>query len=127
MRITAPRTLVTIVAALAAAACFGDSTSLPDPGLTIITRTTGSDPDPDGYTAVLVSQSDSVDYPMAVNDTVYLEDAAVASYNLTLIDVATNCAVADPNPRSFTVPDNGGTQTVFTVVCQALTVDPGDR
>lgn len=127
MRLTAPRTLVTVAAALAAAACFGDSTSLPDPGLTIITQTTGSDLDADGYTAVLVSQSDSVDYPMAVNDTVYLEDAAVASYNLTLTDVAANCSVADPNPRSFSVPDNGGTKTVFTVLCQALPADPGDR
>jgi hypothetical protein len=128
MRITAPRALLTVItAALAAAACFGDSTGLPNPGLTIITQTTGADLDPDGYVAVLVSQSDSVDHPMAINDTLYLQDATVGSYILTLTEVAANCSVADPNPRDFTVPDNGGTRTVFTILCQALPADAGDR
>jgi len=114
------RILMFAVAAVAVVACFGDDPLLPDPGLTIVTNTTGDDLDPDGYTAVLEGPTDSTDYALAVNDSIYLPDIGEGGYGLTLVDVADNCTVTEPNPRQFQIFPGGGAITRFFVTCEAI-------
>lgn len=114
--------LAALVAPLTLAACFGSDIVEGDPGLTIITQTSGPDLDADGYIAVVVSQTDSADYAMAINDTVYLPDV-VGAHGVTLTGVATNCSVSGENPRQLTIATNGWGRILFTVLCQALPAD----
>ena len=76
--------------------------------------TTGSNLDPNGY-QLLFNEEDS--QAIGTNGTVTMTVAA-GSYQVTLVDVATNCAVDGmSNPRSFSVTGGSSTDVAFAVVC----------
>lgn len=87
--------------------------------LEVITATTGSDLDPDGYT-VIVGDNDFTS-PIGTNDTIRFTGVAAANQTVALSGVAANCAVSDTNPRTVTVPPGGTGSTTFSVSCGTTT------
>src|SRR6266566_475575 len=83
--------------------------------LTIVTSTTGSNVDPDGYTLTIDGSSSQ---PIAANDTVTVT-ASAGDNPVALSGVAANCAVSGANPRTVTVAAGGADTTTFAVTCGA--------
>jgi hypothetical protein len=86
--------------------------------LRIITSTTGSELDPDGYTVLVSGQSSR---SMTANDTTTYVDIADGVHQVELTDVAGNCSVSASNPRNVNVPANNQISTTFNVTCEATT------
>jgi hypothetical protein len=82
--------------------------------LDISTTTTGSTPDPDGYT---VSVDGGAEEPVAVNGTFPVANLAPGSHTVALSGVAANCAVEAENPRSVSVTAGASTSVAFTITC----------
>jgi hypothetical protein len=85
--------------------------------LRVITRTTGEDPDDDGY--VLRVNDEDVG-GIENNDEQTISDLAPGDYTVELGDVADNCEVADENPRTVTVTAGETAETEFDVTCTAV-------
>jgi hypothetical protein len=81
--------------------------------LRVITNTSGSTLDPDGYTLVL---DGTLGYTMGLNDEQILSKLP-GQYSLELTEVAGNCTVAGDNPRTVTVPARETTVSTFQVTC----------
>ncbi|HEY3222095.1 MAG TPA: PQQ-dependent sugar dehydrogenase [Gemmatimonadales bacterium] len=88
--------------------------------LDVTTATTGSDPDPDGYT---VSVDGSQSQPIGSNSSVTFSGLSAGSHTVALSDVAPNCSVGGGNSQTATVPSGGAATTSFTITC---TTPPGD-
>ena len=92
--------------------------------LRVITSTTGTSLDHDGYT-VLVDEFCDYYYgcyygwsePAAVNDTVMIAPIPNGGHTVWLANVAANCAVAGANPVTATVVAGDTTTVVFAVTC----------
>jgi hypothetical protein len=102
-------------------ATSGDQTGSADVTVTTLvgdlqvnSSTTGSNPDPNGYT-VTVDGSQSQE--IGVNGTVTFSDVAAGNHSVQLTGVASNCNVAGSNPRIVTVPVGGTAQSTFEVDC----------
>ena len=89
----------------------------------ITTVTTGSDQDPDGYSVQL---DGGATQPIRVNDAVTLANVPAGQHAVLLLDKATNCTVAEPNPTQTTVPAAGTARVTFTVNCVPLPPGTGD-
>lgn len=87
--------------------------------LTVTTRTTGDNVDPDGYTVTLDGTSSQ---PMGTNASVTITVPAGA-HPVALSGVAANCSVGGENPITVTVPADGAAAT-FTVTCSAQLPPP---
>lgn len=87
--------------------------------LQVITNTSGSGLDPDGYALHLGGGvSGGVDeYPMGLNDQLILSQLRPGQYSLELTDVAGNCTVAEDNPRTVTMAGRDTTVSTFQVAC----------
>src|SRR5438128_2192609 len=113
-----PRT-VSLIAGLVAATTFSVSCTAPPPqtgNLTVNTSTTGSNLDPDGYTATVdggASQS------VGTNGSVTFPGLSAGSHSVALSGVASNCSVSGGNPRTVWVPAGGAASTSFSVSCTA--------
>ena len=83
--------------------------------LAVITSTTGSNLDPDGYTITI---DGSFSQPIATNGSVTFTGPS-GDHTLALSGVASNCSVSGANPRTVTVPSGGTTSTTFSVSCAA--------
>jgi len=83
--------------------------------LTVITSTTGSNLDPDGYTITI---DGSFSQPIGTNASVTFTGPS-GDHTLALSGVASNCSVSGANPRTVTVPSGGTTSTTFSVSCAA--------
>src|SRR6184192_3953899 len=83
--------------------------------LTVITSTTGSNLDPDGYTITI---DGSFSQPIGTNASVTFTGPS-GDHTLALSGVASNCSVSGANPRTVTVPSGGTTTTTFSVSCAA--------
>jgi hypothetical protein len=82
--------------------------------LTVVTNTTGSNLDADGYTVTIdgaVSQAIAT-----TNDSVTFTGPA-GDHPVALSGVASNCAVSGANPGTVTVPAGGTGTTTFSVAC----------
>ncbi len=84
--------------------------------LEVITSTTGTDLDADGYTVAVTGQTSQ---PIGVNDTVSYPGLTAGDYQVTLQGVAANCTVTGDNPRTVSVPPAGTGSTTFQVACEA--------
>ncbi len=91
----------------------------------IITVTSGTDLDPDGYW-MAIDYYDYYGYPyyffaeqMAVDDTVLVTDVPTGDHTFDLHHVTPNCAVAGANPRTVRVTGNAVTDVIFAVSCVA--------
>jgi hypothetical protein len=86
--------------------------------LTVTTSTTGSNLDPDGYTATVdggASQS------VATNSSVTFSGLAAGSHTVVLSGVAGNCTVTGGTSRTVNVPQGGTASASFSVTCAAQT------
>jgi PKD repeat protein len=92
----------------------GSTTTSPG-NLTVTTSTTGSNLDPDGYSATV----DGASQPIGVNGSVTFTGLAGGDHSVTLSGVAANCTVSGANPRTVTVPSGGTASTTFAVSCAA--------
>ena len=100
--------------------CGGDSTgpdnggTLQDPGsVTVSVSTTGSDIDPDGYTAAIGGTSMN----LPVNGSVTFSSVSAGSATVTLGGVAANCTPSPGTSQTVTVPSGGTVTATFTVAC----------
>lgn len=99
--------------ALLSLGCIDDPTR-PDrlASVQVMVISTGGDPDLDGYLAVLDGR-----IRLTVDDKRATSIIATrGEHTLQLQDIATNCSVIGPNPRTVTV-EAGSTDAVFQIVC----------
>jgi hypothetical protein len=108
-----------LLALLGAIAC--DSTSPrsdggPPPGLTVLTATTGSEPDGDGYT-ILVDRA--THGTIGANDSVSLPEVGAGSHAVELADIEYNCATLGSFTRTASVGSDAGALVDYSVACEA--------
>ncbi len=117
------RVRVLMAAALAACSGSGDgSTNVDVPPLQIMTATSGTSIDPDGYSATIDAGA-----PMAigVNDTVVVGDAGSGRHVVTLSGVASNCQVQGNATDTVTVADGSTADASFEVTCGSVSAGDG--
>jgi hypothetical protein len=89
----------------------------------ITTVTSGSDQDPNGYSVQL---DGGATQPIGISTTITLANVPAGQHAVQLLDKATNCTVAEPNPTQTTVPAGGTARVTFTVTCVALPPGTGN-
>jgi Tol biopolymer transport system component len=82
--------------------------------LEVTTITTGSLPDPDGYTLSLDAGTAQA---IGINATVTLGNLAAGPHSVALSGVAPNCQVAGDNPRAITVTTGTTVTATFSIAC----------
>ena len=92
---------------------FEVTCALPAASIEVTTVTTGSSPDPDGYTVTV-----DVGTPQAIasNATLALEGLAVGTHSVALSGIAGNCHLDGDNPRTVEVVQ-GSTTVTFDLTC----------
>jgi hypothetical protein len=89
--------------------------------LEIITTSSGSGADTDGYeltlNRVVVSR-------MGTTDTLLVASVPVADYSMGLADVATHCKVGGSNPRAIRVEPDVSTRVIFVIKCDPAPGSP---
>jgi Tol biopolymer transport system component len=92
---------------------FEVTCALPAASIQVTTVTTGSSPDPDGYTVTV-----DVGTPQAIasNATLALEGLAVGIHSVALAGIAGNCHLEGDNPRTVEVVQ-GSTTVTFDLTC----------
>lgn len=93
-------------------ACTGD--------LSVNTSTSGDGTDSDGYYLRIAGLENR---HLNANGGFIETDVPTGDYQMELDSVAQHCSVADSNPRTVTVPNNGSASTTFEVSCAARTTD----
>jgi len=79
----------------------------------VVVRTTGAQPDVDGYYAVVgVSRTH-----LAINDSADVRGVSPGVRTLSLEDVQLNCSTTDGLSRSVTLPDAGAASVRFDMQC----------
>jgi hypothetical protein len=86
--------------------------------LRVITATSGSELDPDGYTVTVDGANSRT---MTVNDTTIYTGVQDGPRQVQLSGVAGNCSVSGSNPRNVNVPADGQGSTTFNVTCDPTT------
>ena len=103
-------------------ACSEDSAG-PGPAMTgavqVVTSTSGSTPDPDGYE---VRIDGGAAQTVGGSATLIIPDLDPGLYSLELTGVAVNCGVAGDNPRMVNVVAGDTASTTFSVTCEAFAV-----
>jgi glucose/arabinose dehydrogenase len=119
-----PRTVTVTTGAVTGTTFTVTCTSASSSGgdLELTTATTGSDL-PAGYRAVVDGATERA---IGANDTVRVVGLVPGSHTVTLEEVAANCTVTAPNPRSVTVTAGTVTATTFAVSCASPTGGTGD-
>src|SRR5207244_883729 len=86
--------------------------------ITVSAPTTGSDVDPNGYTATLdLLQSQSV----PTNGSTTFSGVLLGVHAVQLSGVASNCSLNSSNPRTVSITAGSTTKTTFSVGCTAPT------
>jgi hypothetical protein len=107
-------TPASLILALGMAGC-GDAGSASSVGvIQVVTATSGSSLDPDGYTVAI---DDGGLRSVAAADVVTLPPVDAGSHNVGLTGVAPNCAVAGDSSRAVTVEADDTSEVVFEVSC----------
>lgn len=113
-----PRTL-TVALGQTVQVSFAITCQTPAPSsgtLEITTSTTGSNPDPDGYS---ISVDGASSQPIGANATLSLQNISAAQHSVQVLSVAANCTVAGLNPRAVTVAAAGTARVEFVITCTA--------
>ena len=101
-----------------AIACGGEDITAPRMGtLEITTSTSGTEPDPDGFSVQVDAQASQ---PIGTAETLTF-NVAPGSHTVLLTDVALNCVVTGDNPSTAGVTAGETTTIRFTVTCGAST------
>ena len=112
-----------MAAALAACSGSGDgSTNVDVPPLQIMTATSGTSIDPDGYSATIDAGASMA---IGVNDTVVVGDAGSGRHVVTLSGVASNCQVQGSATDTVTVADGSTADASFEVTCGSVSAGDG--
>ena len=107
---------VNVTYATATDAVFAVTCSAITGAVQVTTTTTGADLDPDGYSAIV----DSAGGPnVAANGTVTITRLSPGAHSITLSNIAANCTVTPPNPRSVSVTVGATTAVAFDISCTA--------
>jgi len=109
---------VTVAEGATQTAAFAISCPTPQPttgDLTVTTTTGGTGSDPNGYTLSV----DGVTQAIGMNDSRTITGLLAGNHSVGLLDVASNCVVSAPNPRTVNVPAGSATQTNFVITCSA--------
>src|SRR5206468_1707653 len=112
-----PSRTVSVPAGGTASTSFSVSCTAPPPetgNLTVTASTTGSNLDPDGYTATVdggASQS------VGTSGSVTFTGLSAGSHSVALSGLAANCSVSGANPQTVTVPSGGTATATFAVSC----------
>jgi hypothetical protein len=86
--------------------------------LAVTTSSSGSPPDPSGYT---VSLDGGAPLAIGVNATSTIEDLSVGAHSVALGGLAQNCVVQGQNPRTISITAGQTTTVTFSVQCTATT------
>jgi Bacterial Ig-like domain (group 1)/Bacterial Ig-like domain (group 3) len=111
--------------ALSLSGCGGSGSDVgPDEtgGVTASVSTSGTNPDPDGYTLTIDGASSGAlngSGPVTVNG------LAPGNHAVGLDGVADNCTVQGENPQQVTITSGGTASAAFTVVCAAPPPETG--
>lgn len=94
-----------------------DFNVITDGTMEVVTSTSGSDHDPNGYTITVDgSSSKSAD----TNDATFFSDLQEGSHDAELSGIAENCSAEGSNPRSVNITAGDTTTTTFDVRCEAV-------
>jgi hypothetical protein len=107
----------TVPAGGTATVAFAISCNSPPPGtgsIEITAATTGSQPDPDGYSVRLDNGSAQ---SLPVNGTVAVGNLTPGSHSVRLSGMAANCSLSGANPQTLTVTAGQTTKLTFAVAC----------
>ena len=107
-----PRT-VTLSSGGIAPVSFQVNCSATAGGIMVVTITTGTAPDPDGYIVTLGGKNK---VRIGVNDSTTFGGLASGAYDVGLVDVAPECRVQTDNPRPVTVT-SGTSRVPFRISC----------
>ncbi len=106
---------VTVISGQTVQTTFDVNCQTPPGDLQVSTSTTGSNPDPDGYT---VTVDGSLSQSIGNNATVTFTQLTPGSHSVQLTGLASNCSVINgTNPRNVTVISGQTAQTTFDVDC----------
>jgi hypothetical protein len=114
-----PRT-VSVVAGQTAETTFEVACSPLRGVLEVQTLTVGDTLDLDGY---WVSLDGVTSTNIGINEALIYSDLDLGSHSVELGDVAVNCQVSGPNPRTVSVDGKSATHIVFNVSCRAALFD----
>src|SRR5947199_28010 len=121
-----PSRTVSVPADGTASTSFSVSCTAPPPqtgNLTVTTSTTGSNLDPDGYTATVDGGASQA---IGTNGSVTFSGLSAASHTVVLSGVASNCSVTGGMSRAVSVPAGGAAATSFSVSCTAPPPETGN-
>lgn len=107
---------VSVVSGATATLAFVITCSSGAGSVQVVTTTSGSGTDPDGF-ALLLDGADQG--PIGVNATSSLTGLAAGSHTIGLTGLAANCQVSGENPSPVSVPAGGTAQVAFAVACTA--------
>lgn len=103
-------------------ACGGDNLAPPTEGaIRIITTTTGSDLDPDGYS---VTVDDQPEEAVGIVDELTVSDLSLGDHNVTLTGVVQNCSLGGAGSRTVNVVGGDTTNVTFRVSCESIAPAP---
>jgi hypothetical protein len=114
-----PRT-TSVTAGASASVAFAITCTAPPANsgtLRVITATTGSSVDPDGYSFAV---DGGTTQPIGVQATATLANEPSGSHSVQLSGLASNCTIQGANPLSVTVPAGGSADVSFAITCTAL-------
>src|SRR3989441_3499841 len=127
VRIWGSRLFTVVTVAVAVGAACRDATN-PRAGadltsavgsLIVVTSTTGTALDPDGYT---VTVDGTQAQAIATNGSVTFDGLVAGPHSVQLSGVADNCTVSGTNPEIVSVPAGDAARTTFTVTCGAVRI-----
>ena len=113
-----PRT-VTVVAGEGGTLAFIVTCTAPPANagtLRVTTATTGTNPDPDGYSFTV---DGGASQPVGVNGTASIPNVAAGARSVQLGGLAGNCAVQGSNPSTVTVSSGATAEASFAISCTA--------
>lgn len=91
----------------------------PDAGaIRLISTTTGTDPDPDGFVFTLDNDASQ---PIGDNATATLDNLAAGSHTVRLSGIAENCDLQGENPRTAMASSETVAEVRFEITCSAST------
>ena len=104
-----------LLAAASIVGCDSDSLTVPDTAtLQIVTATSGSEIDPDGYS---VQIDGGAPQTVAASSSTQVTDIEPGEHTVQLGGMAANCVLEGENPRPITVQQGETATVTFTVTC----------
>jgi Tol biopolymer transport system component len=108
-------TLGVLLGGLSSCGAGEDLTAPQEGSIEIVTATSGSPPDPDGYQVSVDSGSSQ---PLTLADTLSQPGLSLGRHSVEITGIAAHCSVQGANPRAVDVVAGKATRVTFGVTCQ---------